>query len=55
MHQPVDHGSRESIVDVEDLASLFKDTVRRYYHRASLISGCHDLEHWSRLALRRTA
>ena len=50
MHQPVDHGSRESIIDVEDLAPLFEDSVRRDNDRSSLISGCHDLEHQVRTA-----
>ena len=45
MHQPVDHGSGESIVDVEDLAPFFEDSVGRYYDRTGFVSGCHDLEH----------
>ena len=29
MHQPVDHGGGDRIVDVEDLAPFLKDAVRR--------------------------
>ena len=45
MHQLIDHGGREGIIDVEDLAPFFEHAVGRYHNRTGFISGCHDLEH----------
>ncbi len=45
MHQPVDHGGSQGVIDVEDMAPVLEGAIRRQDDRASFIAGCHDLKH----------
>ena len=45
MHQPVDHGGGQSVIDVEDLAPFAEFAIRRNDDRSDLITGSNDLEH----------
>ena len=45
MHQPIDHGGRQRVVDVEDLAPIPESAIRRDDDRTGFIAGCDDLRH----------
>ena len=44
MHQSIDHGGGQSVIDVEDPAPVTEGTIRGDHDRSGLISGRHDLE-----------
>jgi len=45
VHQSVDDGRGQGVVDVEDLAPLAKGTIGGDHDRAALVPGRDDLEH----------
>ena len=45
MHEPVDDGGSQGIVDVEDLAPFAKEAIGRDHDGSTLIAGGDDLEH----------
>ena len=44
MHQPIDHGGGEGVVDVEDLAPVAESSVRGQHDRSGLVTGGNDLK-----------
>jgi len=45
MHQPVDHGGGQRVIDVERLAPVPEFTIRRDEDRSGFVTGSDDLEH----------
>ena len=45
MHQAVDDGCGQRVVDIEDLAPFTEDAIGRDDDRAAFIASGHDLEH----------
>jgi hypothetical protein len=51
MHQPIDQGGREGVVDIEDGAPVLESAVGRDDDRAGFIAGSNHLEQQIRTAL----
>ena len=44
MHQPIDHGGGQSVIDVEDPAPVTEGTIRGDHDRSGLVAGRDDLK-----------
>ena len=45
VHQSIDHGGRQGIIDVEDLAPLAEDAIGGEDDGPALVAGRDNLEH----------